>query len=404
MGRWFLLERWGRLPHLLGANVLFASGLFVHAFLYNFYLERLGYTPVEMGRAQAALTAGGLLALLPAGRLVDRAGSARAALLAALTAAAGLVAGALAERAPGIYAAALVAGAGAAAWRVAGGPLLLAVAPVRLRTRAFSWNVALLVGAGGAYFAASGALPGVLEARAGLAPLAALRAVLLAGGVATALGALLYARLGAPGAGAAPVEMSAAAADPGVWSDTRIALAAGAVFVWMLAAAAVQPFFNLYFTRVHHLGLAGTGLLLGVGHVATAAALFASAELAARRSPGAALRAWLLALPLALAALMLGPALAPAALLYLVQGMVAPATNPLIDQLILERVAVRRRGAAASWRNAATEASGVAGAAAGGSVLHAGSFGLLFGASAAVGLLGAAVVALGLGARRRAAA
>ena len=45
----------GRLRLLLGANVVFATGLFVHGFLYNFYLDSLGYSPLEMGRAQAAL-------------------------------------------------------------------------------------------------------------------------------------------------------------------------------------------------------------------------------------------------------------------------------------------------------------------------------------------------------------
>ena len=50
----------------LAANVLFGSGLFFHAFLYNFYLDKLGMSPAVMGRAAAALTTGGLVTLLPA--------------------------------------------------------------------------------------------------------------------------------------------------------------------------------------------------------------------------------------------------------------------------------------------------------------------------------------------------
>jgi MFS family permease len=86
--------------------VLFGAGLFAHAFLYNFYLERLGHGPAVMGGAAAALTAGGLTALAPAGLLVDRAGSRTAYLFACAAAAAGLLAGAFVERTGMIYAAA----------------------------------------------------------------------------------------------------------------------------------------------------------------------------------------------------------------------------------------------------------------------------------------------------------
>jgi predicted MFS family arabinose efflux permease len=66
--------------------------------------------------------------------------------------------------------------------------------------------------------------------------------------------------------------------------------------------------------------------------------------------------------------------------------LVAPATNPLIDQLVLERVDRGRHGAVAAWRNAAAEASGALGASLGGYVLTATSFSVLF---ATAGVLGA---------------
>ena len=43
-----------------------------------------------------------------------------------------------------------------------------------------------------------------------------------------------------------------------------------------------------------------------------------------------------------------------ATVLYLVQGFVSPATNPLIDQILLELAPASRRGMVSSWRNAAT--------------------------------------------------
>jgi predicted MFS family arabinose efflux permease len=388
-----------RLSGLLAANMLFAVGLFAHAFLYNFYLEQLGFTPLEMGRAQAALTAGGLLALLPAGRLVDRMGPRDTAVVATVITALGLAAGALAASQPLVLLSAAGAGAGAATWRVASGPLMLAVAPPDQRARGFSWSVGLVVAAGGIVFALSGAAPDMLVRR-GMALLSAQRVTLLAGAALTAAAALGYARL-RPSQSVLGVTQEASGAE-GAWNERRLAAAVGAILVWMLAAAAVGPFFNLYFARVHHLSLTATGALLGVGHLVTAVALFASAELASRRGTAWTLRGWLLLLPLALLALAAGPPLVLAGLFYFGQGCVAPATNPLIDQLTLERAPPQRRGAVASWRNAATEASGVVGAAAAGALIAERGFGALFAGAAVVGLIGAVLVAWTLTPVRRA--
>ena len=60
----------GPVARCITGNVLFGGGLFIHAFLYNFHLEALHLDPQVMGYAAAALTAGGLVTLLPAGRLV----------------------------------------------------------------------------------------------------------------------------------------------------------------------------------------------------------------------------------------------------------------------------------------------------------------------------------------------
>src|SRR5204863_7533751 len=79
----------------LAANVLFGSGLFFHAFLYNFYLDKLSLSPTVMGQAAAALTTGGLVTLLPAGWIFDRLGARVSLMLGALICAVGLAAGAM---------------------------------------------------------------------------------------------------------------------------------------------------------------------------------------------------------------------------------------------------------------------------------------------------------------------
>ncbi len=393
-----VLSRFGHLPTLLAANVGLATGLFVHAFLYNFYLESLGYTALHFGRAQAALTAGGLVALLPAGRLVDRLGARSLTLLATLLAALGLAASALAQREAAIYGASFLAGAGAASWRVGSGPLLLAVAPAPERSRSFSWNVALLVAAGGVAFAGAGVLADWLrEHRLAADAQGAHRIVLLLGALVTAASATILRRLPDARPSAAPPTAATAGASPTrAPAEPRLLALAGAVAVWMLAAALVMPFFNVYFARVHGLPVRTVGLVFGFAHVVTAGGLLASAEIAARRSPERALRLWLVVPAIALVALALAPGVGVAVALYLVQGLVGPATNPLIDQLMLERARPDRRGALSSWRNTATELSGVTGATIGGAVLASASFATLFGLAAGVAVLGACALIVAL--------
>ncbi len=148
------------LSSLFGGNILFGAGLFFHAFLYNFYLEALGHSETVMGYAAAFLTAGALAALLPAGKLVDKRGSRPVLLAAVLLGAVGLIAGALVTQPLPVYAASLATGAGTGSWRVALGPMLMRLTDEDSRARAFSWNVALLVGTGALWILIAGGVPG----------------------------------------------------------------------------------------------------------------------------------------------------------------------------------------------------------------------------------------------------
>src|SRR2546422_6726993 len=96
-----------------------------HAFLYNFYLDALHLSSEVMGYAAAALAGGGLVTLLPAGALTDRAGPQAAVTTAAVVLAVGLALGAVAATPLAVYAAAAVARAGSGIWRVAMPPILM---------------------------------------------------------------------------------------------------------------------------------------------------------------------------------------------------------------------------------------------------------------------------------------
>jgi MFS family permease len=373
------------------ANVLFGAGLFFHAFLYNFYLERLGHGGAVMGAAAAALTAGGLASLLPAGILVDRWGTRGTYLTAAAVASLGLAAGAVAQRPIAIYMAAFVAGAGTATWRVAGGPIIMQLATPAFRSRGFSWNVGLLVAAGAGWMALAGALPRWVEAVFEAGPLAGLRAALLAGAVGTMVAGILFAvGVRAPSLPPDAVTPSRPSLLPRI--PRGLALLVILVAWWMLAPALVLPFFNIYFSREHALDIGRIGLIFAATHVATALIVFGTGEAASRGSPRVTLACWMFLFAPVLWGLAAAETVGLAIVLYLVQGFVSPATNPLIDQILLERAPTGRRGAVSSWRNAATEVSGILGASAGGLILEAGSFGPLFWIAGALGL--AAAVAL----------
>ena len=356
----------GTLAPFFGANVLFGAGLFAHAFLYNFYLDALGFGEGAMGVAAASLTAGGLLALAPAGLALDRWGSRSVYLGAVALAATGLVLGAWAERPAAVFAAAAVAGLGAA-----------------------SWNVALLLASGAVWTALAGALSA--WAGGGVSSLGGIRATLLLGAAGTALAGGAFLLLPDQGREAAASRAGATpeGARGGLSLPRGVAVLVAAVFVWMLGAALVLPFFNLYFQRVHGLNVEEIGLIFAATQALTAVVVFGGGELAQRWGPRRAFGVWAALFPLALLALVLGPGAWLAVAFFAVQGLPSPATNPLLDEIVLDTAPPEQRGTASSWRNGATEASGLVGASLGGILLERAGFGPLMTVAAVVAAVGA---------------
>jgi MFS family permease len=386
------------LSSLFGGNVLFGAGLFFHAFLYNFYLEALGHSETVMGYAAAFLTAGALAALLPAGKLVDKRGSRPVLLAAVLLGAVGLIAGALVSQPLPVYAASLATGAGTGSWRVALGPMLMRLTHEDSRARAFSWNVALLVGTGALWILIAGGVPGWLASTFGLGTLTSIRLTLVAGGAGTLVSLGLFALL--PAGGAAPDGTPAGSRPSGEAAAVPVPLGVVLLVVlvagWMLAPALVTPFFNIFFQRQFDMPVARIGVIFAAAHGVTAIAIFGSGELASRLGPKRALAGWMLLFGPTMLLLAVTGSLGGAIVLYLVQGFVSPATNPLIDQVLLELAPPGRQGAVSSWRNAATDGSGAAGAAVGGMVLDGASFGALFVLAGVVALVAAPLLIYGL--------
>lgn len=369
-------------------NLLFGTGLIFHAFLYNFYLEALRHSTLVMGHAAAALTAGGLLVLLPAGALTDRIGARATVIAAAAVLGVGLTLGAVTTAPLPIYAAAAVAGVGSGLWRVAMAPILMQLTGAATRARAFAWNVGLLVAWGGLGTALAGASSEWLETSLGVSRLAALRWALVLGALGSAASAVPFRAMRLP-----VTERAAAARRPspsGPIRGVRHLLAlVGLVGVWMLGPALAAPFFNLFFSREHGLSIEGVGTLLGAANIGWAVAVIASGELARRVGVSRLLVALLPAFAPAMGGLSLTGTLGLAATLFMCQGLVAPVTNALIDQWLLGQTPQERRGTVSSWRQAAADGSAMAGASLGGYLLTDHTFGALFLVAAAVGAVGA---------------
>ncbi len=389
-------QGWGAVGLFFLANMLFGAGLFFHAFLYNFYLQGLGHDEGVMGVAAAAISAGGLASLFPAGLSVDRLGVRWTYLLAALTATAGLAAGALVEGPVPIYVAAAVTGAGAAGFRVAMGPALMRLAGPTMRARAFSWNTAILVASGAGWTAAAGAVSAWLLPLLHDNAVSGHRVALLAGAVIT-MGAAALAplalRLGRTSGRTASAPGRIPRGVQRLVIPRQLFLIIAVFGIFWTAGALPLSFFNIYFSREHGLSIERIGLILSAGQLLTAAAVFLSGEGAARKGPRRMLLVWMLMFPPAMWALALAQNLAPAMGFYMLQAFALPAVYPLVDQILLERAVPEQHGAVSSWRNLAVEGSGLIGAAVGGYLLQAASFRGLFFMSAFVAL-GAGVLAI----------
>jgi predicted MFS family arabinose efflux permease len=245
----------------------------------------------------------------------------------------------------------------------------------------------VLVAWGAFWTAAAGAIPARVVGVSGVSGAGAIRIALLAGVGGTVLAALIFLpvarsagrvrrRIPADARTSAPVDDTVAdgkglrAVAAGLRIPVGVGLLVALVAVWLVAGGLVIPFFNLYFLRRHGLPVATIGLIFAAAQGLAAVGVLASGEAAARFGTRRTLIAWLLVYGPLLWALAAVRDAGAGVALYVTQNLALPASNPLVDQILLERVAEDRQGAVSSWRNAATEGSGLFGASVGGVILQ----------------------------------
>ncbi len=145
----------------------------------------------------------------------------------------------------------------------------------------------------------------------------------------------------------------------------------------------------IFFAREYGLSIERIGFVFAAASVCWTLAVFASGELASRVGVRRVLAASLLLFAPAMWGLSVATTVELAVVLYFLQGLIAPVTNPLIDQWLLGQTPLERQGVVSSWRQVAADASAMVGASFGGTLLAGAAFHPLFALASGVGLLGA---------------
>jgi predicted MFS family arabinose efflux permease len=206
------------------------------------------------------------------------------------------------------------------------------------------------------------------------------------GAAVSALSSLLFALMpGLPPAGRSP---AATAAPGGLRPVVAVLPIVAAVWLWMLGPALAAPFLNLFFARRLAMPVVQVGVVFAAANLLWGALVLVSGDVAARVGRARLLMLALAAFAPAMWGLSLASATGFAIGLFLLQGAVSPITNPLIDQLLLERVPPARHGVVSGWRNAAADLSAMVGASLGGRLLADTGFTPLLVWAGLVGLVG----------------
>lgn len=354
----------------------FYLAVFIHVILFNLHLADLGFGEDVMGQLGAAMTAGTLLAALPAAALVRRWGLKPLIVAACLGLAVTLAARASVVSFPALLLSSVLTGCCTSVFNVTNPPAIATLAPVKQRARAFSGNIALAMGIGAVGGLLAGWLPALLHSK--FAALLVAAALPLIGLVAVA-----GLRLENP----APVNQTEAHS-----ADTRrflVRFAAG-VGLWYAFTAGFSPFFNVYMSRVHHASTPTIGGTFAVSQVLQALAVLSMAWWIARL--GLVRSVLLVQMVAALAVLAFLPvkSLSAASVVYMLYVSLLFMPEPALQSLLMDRVGQGDRAKASAINQILNLGTNIIVVAAAGFLISRVGYPTLFLALAALGLAAAA--------------
>jgi predicted MFS family arabinose efflux permease len=264
---WWLRQGLGReFTRFLIASLIFDFGAFIFFLLYNLYLLECGYHEQLIGQVASAMTAGTVLASIPAPFLTRRLGLRRILLIAILGGAAACSLRVLASNQAMLLGSALLNGAFFSLWAVSLSPAVASFTTEKTRPFAFSVISGSGIAIGLIAGVMGGRLPGFLmHALPVLGSLGSKRASLMMASVLIALAAIPACTLHGH---------TGAALERKVYPRNRfIVVFLIWLFVWSAATGAFNPFFNVYLAN-RHFSVEQIGLVFSSSQLVQVAAIF----------------------------------------------------------------------------------------------------------------------------------
>ncbi|MGI8782885.1 MAG: MFS transporter [Acidobacteriota bacterium] len=368
------MRPYSNLSFFLAANFFWSLGLMTFFLLYNLHLAELGLSVTLMGQVFAAGTVGTVLASAAAGWATDRWGPKATLITATAVVAISLVWRSTLETRAMLLGSSFVTGVGIALWFVAVPPFLGSATGGhgQNRSSAFAATYGLSI--------LTGAVAGL--GGAALASSIGMQASLGACSISCAVALLFLCGIRPDARSTVAGRPSHSFADIARANRKFLVPFLSMVLVWDLLLGAFPPFFNVFFTQRHQLGVVQLGWLFSCAQFLQALAVMSLPlwvpRLGARWSiAGCQFLCFPFFLLLALAS---GSAWSGAA--YIASATLQALTSPLIDQFVVANVDQTVSGRAVGMKFFVSQAAvALAAVAAGALIDHYGYTALLVAAS-----------------------
>ena len=314
----------------LGASSFFVLGMFIYVFLYNLYLLDLGFREDLIGQVSSAMTAGTVVAILPAAALARRWGLSKLIFVSFASLSAIAAARAFATTPLPLLALAFLHGAMFSLYAVSLAPAVARLTSESARSTGFSISTASSIALGVLGGWLGGHLPGWMHGK---------RPAMLAASAVVALALWPAARLRI---GPAPAEGAR------LYPRNPFVVRFLVIWaVWSLATGSFNPFFATFFARLHT-PLERIGLVFSGSQLGQVAALMLAPAVLRKMGLVNGTAAMLLATALAMGGLAAGPAGWAAAAVFIGYTSCQWMSEPGINTLLMDRVReAERTGASA---------------------------------------------------------
>ncbi|HYL39333.1 MAG TPA: MFS transporter [Bryobacteraceae bacterium] len=360
------------------AEGFFDFGMFIFVILYNLYLLQLGFRENFIGQVASAMTSGALVGSIVAALAIQRFGLRRSLLVCFSLTALISALRAYATLWPALLGLAFAAGVTSSAWAVAFSPAIAHLTNQRNRARGFSFASSAGIAIGVLGGQAAGRLPGWLtRLNWAHSTIDAYREALLAGCAMVALAIWVFAGVSMD---AAPAHEARKLRRP----SPLVVRFLIAMAVWNLGTGALNPFFNVFFSRHVHLPVVQIGTVFSIAQLAQVGAILAAPAVFRRFGLARGISGMQLATGLTVIGLAAAGGAVWTAAGYSAYMMAQYMSEPGMFTLLMEGVEVPERGSASALNFLVSFAAQAVAAAAAGEALARFGYRPVFLAAAAI--------------------